>query len=110
MGEAARLTGISVERLVTDRRSNTLGGAALLAKSQGEKPVTLGDWFGAVDGEGGNGKLYEVVAGIGGGELYAGQVFATLKSGASARIKSDEQVSLPPQAPSAPTTALGEVL
>lgn len=110
LGEAARLTGISVNKLVTDRRSNILGGAALLARSQGEKPATLGEWFGAVDGEGGNGKLYEAVAGIGGGELFAEQVFATLKSGASAKIKSGEQVSLPPQDLSTPVTALGKVL
>jgi hypothetical protein len=36
LGEASQLTGISTEKLKTDRRSNILGGAALLARSQGE--------------------------------------------------------------------------
>jgi hypothetical protein len=36
LGEASRLTGISTEKLKTDRRSNIFGGAALLARSRGE--------------------------------------------------------------------------
>lgn len=94
--EASQLTGISTEKLKVDRRSNIFGGAALLARSQGERPTALGDYLGAVDGEGGNGKVFKAVAGIGGGELYADQVFETLKNGASARTKSGEQISLPP--------------
>jgi len=110
LGEASRLTGISTEKLKTDRRSNILGGAALLAESQGERPAALGDYLGAVDGEGGDGEAFEAVAGIGGGELYADQVFETLKSGASARTKSGEQISLPPQVLTARITSEGEVL
>ena len=98
LGETSQLTGISTERLKTDRRSNIFGGAALLARSQGERPAALGDYLGALDGEGGNGKVFEAVAGIGGGELYADQVFETLKKGASARTKSGEHISLPPKA------------
>ena len=63
-----------------------------------------------MDGKGGNGKLYEAVAGIGGGELFAEQVFETLRKGASERIKSGEQVTLAPQNLNARTTKEGEVL
>lgn len=110
LGEASRLTGISTEKLKTDRKSNILGGAALLAKSQGERPTTLGDYLGAVDGEGGNGEVFEAVSGIGGGELYADQVSDTLKKGASARTKSGEEVSLPAQSLTSRVTSQGEVL
>lgn len=110
LGEAARLTGIPEGELKTDRRSNILGGAALLARSQGEKPLKLNEWFGAVDGEGGNGKTYEAVAGIGGGNLYVDQVIDTLKSGAEARISTGETVVLAPQNPAARVTKQGEVL
>ena len=109
LGEASQLTGISTEKLKTDRRSNIFGGAALLAKSQGERPAALGDYLGAVDGEGGNGEVFEAVAGIGGGELYADQVFETLKNGASARTESGEQISLPPQSLTSRVTYGGEV-
>lgn len=110
LGEAARLTGIPEEQLKTDRRSNIMGGAALLATSQGKKPNIFGDWLGAVSGKGGQGKFYRAVAGIGGGELYADQVFQTLVDGASARIKTGEVVTLAPQDPQARVTVLGRVL
>ena len=111
LGEASRLTGISEETLKTDRRSNILGGAALLAESQGERPATLGDYFGAVDGKGGNGKRYEAVAGVGAGELYAEQIFETLRQGAQASTLDGEQVSLWAQSLTAwVKDLLGEVL
>lgn len=110
LGEAARLTGADEETLKADRRSNILGGAALLAASQGKKPATLGDWLGAVNGRGGNGKLYKAVAGVGGGELYVEQVSQTLREGATARLRSGETVVLAPQDPEARTTPKGEVL
>jgi hypothetical protein len=94
LGEASRLTGISEEELKTDRRSNILGGAALLAESQGERAARLEDYFGAVAGKGGRGKIYEAVAGIGAGELFAGQVFDALRSGSLKAILDDEQISL----------------
>jgi hypothetical protein len=97
LGEASRLTGISEEELKTDRRSNILGGAALLAESQGEKPDRLGDYFGAVDGRGGRGKRYEAVAGIGAGALFADQVFEALRKGLSVTIGGGEQIALPSQ-------------
>ena len=97
LGEASELTGISEEELKTARKSNILGGAALLAESQGDKPPSIGDYFGAVAGKGGRGKPLEAVAGVGAGELFAEQVFATLKGGSSATISSGEQVVLPSQ-------------
>jgi len=109
LGEASMLTGISEEVLKTDRRSNIRGGAALLAESQGAKPTRLGDWFGAVDGRGGNGKVYVAVAGVGGGELYAQQTFDVLTSGASALIGSGELISLPARSLGARVTTLGKL-
>ncbi len=110
LGAASTLTGISEEKLKTDRRSNILGGAALLAESQGkDKPSRLGDWSGAVGGRGGNGKEYRAVAGVGAGELYAEQTFEALKSGASEQTKSGEKVSLPAKSLDARVNAQGEV-
>jgi hypothetical protein len=111
LGEASRLTGIPEEQLKTNRRSNILGGAALLAESQGEKPATLGDYFGAVAGNGGGGKPYEAVSGVGAGELYAEGVFETLEQGAQADTLDGEQVSLWAQSLTAwVTDLLDEVL
>jgi hypothetical protein len=97
LGEASRLTGIPEETLKTDRRSNILGGAALLAEAQGDKPFRLDDYFGAVDGKGGHGKLLKAVAGVGAGELYAEQVFGVLRRGASKTLLDGEQIDLAAQ-------------
>ncbi len=97
LGEASRLTGIPEEELVADRRSNILGGASLLAESQGERPATLGEWFGAIAGGGGNGKVFEAVAGIGAGEIFAGQVFRALREGSSETTLDGEQIELEAQ-------------
>jgi len=98
LGEASRLTGIPEEKLKTDRRSNILGGAALLAESQGRnsKPPRIGDWYGAVEGRGGNGKDYRAVAGVGGGELYTSGVFRVLERGASKTNRAGEFLKLLP--------------
>jgi hypothetical protein len=96
LGEASRLTGIPEEELKSNRRANILGGAALLARSQGRRPGRLGEWFGAIDGSGGNGKEYRAVAGIGGGELYAEQVFDALRRGAEKMFRSGKIVRLRP--------------
>ena len=95
LGEASRLTGLSKEDLKTDRAANILGGAALLAESQGEKPARLGDYFGAVSGKGGNGKPYEAVAGVGAGDKYARQVFRALRRGFSVTTGDGERIDLP---------------
>jgi hypothetical protein len=97
LGEASRLTGIPEETLETDRRSNILGGAALLAEAQGDKPFRLDDYFGAVDGKGGHGKLLKAVAGVGAGELYAEQVFGVLRRGASKTLLDGEHIDLAAQ-------------
>src|SRR5919112_6404374 len=96
LGEASRLTGIPEESLKTDRRSNILGGAALLAEAQGERPTRLGDYFGAVSGKGKR-RLFKAVAGIGAGELYAEQVFDVLRKGTYETILDGEQIELQPQ-------------
>lgn len=95
LGAAARLTGLSEESLITDRFSNILGGAALLADSQGTpKPSALGGWYGAVSGSGGYGTIYSAVAGVGGGTLYADQVFSAIQSGATKLLNTGEHINL----------------
>jgi hypothetical protein len=85
LGEAAGLTGISEERLKTDRARNIRGGAAVLAERQGDtKPADLNEW-------------YDAVAEYGGGPAYADQVYETLQKGASAKISTGEEVTLAPQ-------------
>lgn len=95
LGEASKLTGISEEKLKTDRRSNIRGGAALLAEALGtEQPAMLDGFRGAMSGKGkASGKNYDAVAGIGSGELYTEQVFEAIVNGASEMIRG-EQVSL----------------
>ena len=98
LGEASRLTGISEEELITDRRANILGGAALLAESQGEeRPASLREWFGAVDGRGGDGRVFEAVAGIGAGEAFAGEILKALGEGSSEVTLDGEQITLEAQ-------------
>ena len=85
LGGAARLTGLSEESLKTVRSANVRGGAAILAEIMGnERPPGLDGW-------------YEAVAEYGDGDLYAQEVFETLKSGASATISTGERLELPPQ-------------
>lgn len=104
LGGASRLTGISEEKLKTDRRSNVMGGAALLADSMGgakRKGAALEEslereakgWFGAVSGRGQKRSL-EAASGIGGGEVYAGQVFDALGRGVSGKTESGEKVEV----------------
>ena len=97
LGEASRLTGIPEEELKVDRAANIRGGAALLASSAGGYvSVDPSDFYGAVTGRGlALGQNYSAVSGIGGGELYAEQVFGTLRTGASKTLSSGETVSLP---------------
>jgi hypothetical protein len=101
LGEASRLTGILEEELKINRAANIRGGAALLARSAGGYvPGDLSGLFGAVAGRGlAAGQDYAAVSGIGGGELYAEQVFEVLRTGASKTISSGEVVSLPLRVP-----------
>jgi len=97
LGEASRLTGIPEEKLKTDRAANIRGGAALLDSSLGaQRPSRLGGFFGAAAGRGrASGKNYQAVAGIGGGKLYAEQVFEALQRGVpEEKLKSGERLSL----------------
>jgi hypothetical protein len=85
LGRAASLTSLSEESLKTERAANVRGGAAVLADMVGkDKPSDLNGW-------------YEVVAEYGGNDLYAQEVFETLKSGASATISTGEHLELAPQ-------------
>ena len=73
LGGASQLTGISIEKLKTDRRSNIFGGRHY-SLGPSERPDTLGDYLGAVDGDGGSGEVFEAVAGVVGWKAYADQV------------------------------------
>jgi hypothetical protein len=85
LGEAARLTGLTEERLKNDRAANIRGGAAVLAGMQGlDRPQDLNGW-------------QEVLSEYGGIDLYATEVYETLQSGASATISTGESVKLAPQ-------------
>src|ERR671910_2284460 len=97
LGEASRLTGIPEEELKMNRAANIRGGAALLASSAGGYASgDPSDFYGAVAGRGlAAGQNYSAVSGIGGGALYAEQVFGTLRMGASRTLFSGETVSLP---------------
>jgi hypothetical protein len=101
LGEASKLTGIPKKELRTNRAANIRGGAALLASSAGGYVSgELSGFFGAVAGRGlAVGKNYTAVTGIGGGQLYAEQVYGTLRTGASKTIFSGETISLPVSMP-----------
>lgn len=90
LGEAASLTGLSERDLKTDRASNVLGGAAVLAELAGsQRPSDLGGW-------------YDAVGRYGNGALYAQQVYEVLKIGASADISTGEHLELAPQSVDVP--------
>ena len=85
LGRAAHLTRLSEEELKTSRAANVRGGAAVLADIQGKnKPAELNGW-------------QEAVAEYGDTELYAVEVYETLKDGASATISTGESLKLEPQ-------------
>jgi len=97
LGLAAELTGLSVEQLTTDRAANFAGGAAVLARSQGEaRPAEPHRWLGAVAGPGGEGPALRASAGVGAGDDYAEQVGSVLANGFATRLLSGEPVSLVP--------------
>jgi len=86
LGRAASLTGLSVEELKTSRAANVRGGAAVLADIQGaSRPAGLNGWLEAVAAYGDD------------TELYAVEVYETLRSGASATISTGESLRLSPQ-------------
>lgn len=95
LSEAARLTGASRDELVSDRYQNIRGGAALLARAQGGSGSSdLNDW-------------YDAVSEVGGGVIYANQVYLALQNGASATISTGETLTLAPQPGVGPREVLG---
>ncbi len=85
LGRAASLTGLSVEELKISRAANVRGGAAVLADIQGaNRPAELNGWL-------------EAVAAYGDTDLYALEVYETLRNGASATISTGESLRLSPQ-------------
>jgi N-acetylmuramoyl-L-alanine amidase len=91
LGRAAGLTGLSEKELKNDRAANVRGGAAVLADMAGTpKPDGLDGW-------------HEPVAEYGGTELYAQEVFQTLKRGASGTTSTGESLRLSPQDVAVPT-------
>ncbi|MFC4584780.1 peptidoglycan recognition protein family protein [Sphaerisporangium corydalis] len=96
--EAARLSGLPAERLVTDPDANLLGGAALLARYQKDladaKDPGLAasrdpaDWYGAV-------ARYSGADDVQTARQFADEVFSVLREGASRTTDDGQQVSLP---------------
>ena len=85
LGRAAELTGLSERDLKNSRAANVRGGAAVLAEiAGGTKPDGLDGWR-------------DAVAGYGGIDLYAQEVFQTLRDGASATTSTGEGLRLAPQ-------------
>ncbi len=82
LGRAASLTGLSEWRLKNDRAANVRGGAAVLSAIAGrDKPNGLDGWQAAV-------------ADYAGTELYAVEVYETLRAGAASTISTGERLTL----------------
>jgi hypothetical protein len=85
LGEAAKLTGLSEDRLKTDRSANIEGGAAVLSDLVGKrKPKSLNRW-------------QEALTQYAGTDLYASQVYGVLKAGASLTTSTGKRIRLTPQ-------------
>ncbi len=82
LGRAADLTGLSEEELKNSRAANVRGGAAVLSDIVGtSKPEDLNGW-------------QDAVAEYGDTDLYAVEVYETLKGGASLTISTGESLEL----------------
>lgn len=85
LGRAASLTGLTEQKIKSERAANVRAGAALLANKQGgERTSNLNDWR-------------ESVSEYAGIDLYAQEVYEVLDSGTSATIASGERLSVAPQ-------------
>jgi N-acetylmuramoyl-L-alanine amidase-like protein len=85
LGRAASLTGFSEKELKHDRAANVRGGAAVLSDIVGTaEPQDLNGW-------------QDAVAEYGDTDLYAIEVYETLKAGAALTISTEEQLELAPQ-------------
>jgi hypothetical protein len=84
LARAAALTGASESTLAHDVGANIRGGAAVISAAAGNPtPADLNGWRAAV-------------ASVGGGALYAEQVFQVLNQGASETIPGGERIVLTP--------------
>jgi hypothetical protein len=107
LGAAAKLTGLSPEKLRTDEAANIRGGAALLASYQkhlhGKASAEPADWYGAV-------ARYSQASREQGAKAFANRVFATVKHGAGRTTSDGQRVSLAATPGIAPATdQLGEL-
>src|SRR5215210_2427514 len=85
LGKAAKLTGLSEDRLKTARSANIEGGAAILSGLVGKhKPKSLDGW-------------QEPLADYADTDLYASQVYRVLEAGATLTISTGERLKLSPQ-------------
>ncbi|MFC5818787.1 N-acetylmuramoyl-L-alanine amidase [Nonomuraea harbinensis] len=82
LGEAARLTGVSVERLRRDAAANIRAGAALLASYQGVPSADPARWHAAV-------------ARYSGSRAFADEVLRVIRDGAARRADDGSLVRLP---------------
>jgi N-acetyl-anhydromuramyl-L-alanine amidase AmpD len=87
LDEAARLTGLGIERLRADPAANIRGGAALLAGYQrrlaGPRSTDPADWYGAV-------ARFSGASETSAARFFADEVFTTIRTGAS-RVTDDGQ-------------------
>ncbi|MDC2961129.1 N-acetylmuramoyl-L-alanine amidase [Streptomyces gilvifuscus] len=88
---AAKLTGLSAEKLRTDPAANIRGGAALLAeyqrKTTGATSTDPGNWYGAV-------ARYSQSSQRQGAAAFADRVFASIRKGAARTTSDGRRVSL----------------
>lgn len=100
VSEASEITGIPEDELMADRRSNILGGAALLAESVGEqRPQTLEGFLPVLAGRK-NAKSPGGVGNLSGDkELFAEEVMEILKQGFAERTPLGESVAMEPTDP-----------
>ncbi|MFG2476255.1 N-acetylmuramoyl-L-alanine amidase [Streptomyces fagopyri] len=88
---AAKLTGLSADRIRTDPAANIRGGAALLASYQKALSDSAsdnpGDWYGAV-------ARYSQAAQRQGAKAFADRVFATVEHGAGRTTSDGQRVRL----------------
>ncbi|GHH93539.1 N-acetylmuramoyl-L-alanine amidase [Streptomyces capillispiralis] len=99
---AARLTGLSPERLREDPAANLAGGAALLAEAQrrlgGPPSDDPADWYGAV-------ALFSGADDTASAAAYADEVFEVIRSGGARVTDAGQQVALAPRPDLAPDVA-----
>ncbi|MET9668055.1 N-acetylmuramoyl-L-alanine amidase [Streptomyces sp. NPDC006475] len=98
---AAKLTGLSVEKLRKDPAANIRGGAALLASHQksltGTTSADIADWYGAV-------ARYSQATQQESAKAFADRVFATVKRGAKRTTSDGQRVELPAASQVRPAT------